>query len=157
MTCTPGGSGVTAPNNINNVNNRTRPIMVPCPTHTHGHPIIVLTQFSTIAHNRHQNQLQSSNQDYGSHSAEQLQPSPQISSSSSNRGPQQQISSRGLDRAFDDELWKLIPHSMRLHPSSKCPSPLPPSSLARRPSLSDTIDNSGTRFLVSKALNNGIL
>ncbi|KAK5827625.1 hypothetical protein F5H01DRAFT_409411 [Linnemannia elongata] len=119
--------------------------MVPCPTHTHGHPTIVLTHLSPFAHNRHQNRPQA---DAGL-SARQTKQSSQSSASASNQGQHQRRPSPGFDRAFDDELWKLIPYSMRLHSSSKSPSPPPPPSppLARRPSLSDTIGNSGTRLM----------
>ncbi|KAF9537439.1 Breast cancer 2, early onset [Mortierella hygrophila] len=53
--------------------------MVPCPTHTHGHPTIVLTHLFPIAHNRHQNQPQDPGEAPQFDSIEQIRGSPSSS------------------------------------------------------------------------------
>ncbi|KAG0381166.1 Breast cancer 2, early onset [Mortierella sp. AD032] len=63
--------------------------------------------------------------------------------------PRNQRTAKGSDREFDNELWKLIPRSMRLQPSTSLSPPQPEQT--RRPSISDTVDNSGTRVLIHEA------
>ncbi|KAK3848342.1 MAG: hypothetical protein J3R72DRAFT_518369 [Linnemannia gamsii] len=141
MTSTPGGSGSTASDLEDHQKQR---VMVPCPTHTHGHPTIVITQLRPFAHDRHQNQ-HSNISTNAVHSTQQ----PSSHTSPSHRMPRNQRTAKGSDREFDNELWKLIPRSMRLQPSTS-PSPPQPAQ-TRRPSISDTVDNSGTRVLIHEA------
>ncbi|KAF9931156.1 Breast cancer 2, early onset [Linnemannia zychae] len=146
MTNATSGAGSTEP--ILEASKMHR-VMVPCPTHTHGHSTIVVTQFSQFAQDRHQNQLVHAGQ-----SSQTQSTSPTIHHQEQQklqRQPGQSRPVRSLDKAFDSELWRLIPYSMRLQSSSP-KSPSPPSSplyltQPQRPLLSDTIDRSGTRTL----------
>ncbi|KAF9128163.1 Breast cancer 2, early onset [Mortierella sp. 14UC] len=133
MTSAPGGPGSPA---SSLEDHRTHRVMVPCPTHTHGHPTIILTQLQPFAHDRHQNQLPNNNNQANA-----------VDASTSRRAQRQQRPAGAFDRELDNNLWKLVPKSMRLQPS-KSPSPPPQPALVRRPSISDTIDNSGTRVLL---------
>jgi len=130
---------------------KTRQVMLPCPTHIHGHPTIVMKQFTSFGYDRHHHRLQGNNQLLATPSA-QPQSSSHIYTSISREGQQHQQPLMAYDKSFDDDLWKLIPHSMRLQPASQSPQPARP----QRPSPSDTIDNSRTRTLVSRIYRKGL-
>ncbi|KAF9187721.1 Breast cancer 2, early onset [Haplosporangium sp. Z 767] len=90
--------------------------VAPCPTHTHGHPTIVVTQFSDItpplSQNRHQ--LLDSHDHFDTPQS----PSGRQAHLSNSRATQRRhAQSRTSDSAFDRKLWSLVPASFRPQPS----------------------------------------